>query len=84
MELDLISILIIIVLGGLVGWAASAVVSKPQGTIADIVSGIVGAFIGHFLFDTLGAQGVTGFNLYSLMVALIGAIVLLLIVRLVR
>ncbi|MDZ7705693.1 MAG: GlsB/YeaQ/YmgE family stress response membrane protein [Trueperaceae bacterium] len=84
MDLDLVTILVIVVLGAVAGWAASLVVKRPQGLIADIITGIVGAFLGSFLFGVFGAQGVTGIDLYSFLVALVGAIALLLVIRLIR
>jgi uncharacterized membrane protein YeaQ/YmgE (transglycosylase-associated protein family) len=53
------------------------------GLIGDILVGIVGAFLGGFIFNLLGHAGVTGFNVYSLVVAFVGAVVLLVIVWLV-
>jgi uncharacterized membrane protein YeaQ/YmgE (transglycosylase-associated protein family) len=79
-------ILLWIIFGALTGWIASLIMGTDaqQGSLLNIVVGIIGAMIGGFVFQTFGATGVTGFNLYSLMVAIIGAIVLLAIVRLVR
>lgn len=77
------SILGWIILGGLAGWLASLLVrGGGLGIVGDIVVGIVGAFIGGIIVAVLGGQGVTGFNLWSLIVAIIGAVVLLFIVRL--
>lgn len=74
-----------IVVGGLAGWLASVLVrGGGLGVLGDIVVGIVGAFIGGFIVDLLGGSGFTGFNIWSFIVALIGAIVLLLIIRMVR
>ena len=75
-----------ILLGALAGWVASLIMktNRQQGTLLDIVVGIVGAVIGGFLFETLGRSGVTGFNLYSLLVAIVGAVILLAIVKAVR
>ena len=53
----------------------------PGGIIGDIITGIVGAFIGGWLFNAFGHSGVTGINLYSILVAFVGACVLLLIIR---
>jgi uncharacterized membrane protein YeaQ/YmgE (transglycosylase-associated protein family) len=62
------------------GFIASKIVNKTgEGVILDIVLGIIGAVVGGFLFSLIGAQGVTGFNIYSMFVAIIGAIVVLLI-----
>ncbi|CAN5621437.1 hypothetical protein BH23DEI1_BH23DEI1_14800 [soil metagenome] len=80
------NILLWIILGALAGWIASLVMktNREQGTLIDIVVGIVGAFIGGLLFSMLGAQGVTGFNIWSFFVAIVGAVVLLAIVKAVR
>ena len=60
------------------GFMASNIVrSTGQGLLVDIVLGIVGAVIGGFLFTAIGAAGVTGFNLYSMLVAVIGAVAVL-------
>lgn len=75
-----------IVLGGIAGWIASMVAktNASQGIFLNIIVGIVGAFIGGITFGFFGGAGVTGFNLYSLLVAIVGAVVLLYIVRMVR
>lgn len=75
-----------IFLGGLAGWIASMIAKTngQQGLFLNIVVGIVGAFAGGFVFSLFGGAGVTGFNLYSLLVAIVGAVVLLYIVKLVR
>ena len=74
------SILAWIVLGLIAGFIGSKLVNKTgEGVFLDIVLGIVGGVVGGFLFSLLGAQGVTGFNLYSMFVAVIGAIVVLVI-----
>jgi uncharacterized membrane protein YeaQ/YmgE (transglycosylase-associated protein family) len=67
-----------IILGLIAGFIASKIVNREgEGFFMDIVLGIVGALVGGFIFNAFGAHGVTGFNLYSLVVAVIGAIVLL-------
>jgi uncharacterized membrane protein YeaQ/YmgE (transglycosylase-associated protein family) len=69
-----------IILGLIAGFIASKIVNKAgEGFILDIVLGIVGAIVGGFIFSLFGANGVTGFNLYSMIVAIIGAIVVLVI-----
>jgi uncharacterized membrane protein YeaQ/YmgE (transglycosylase-associated protein family) len=74
-----------IVLGLLAGFIGSKLVNKSgEGLILDIVLGIVGAFVGGWLFNTFGATGVTGLNLYSLLVAVIGAVVLLVVYHAIR
>jgi uncharacterized membrane protein YeaQ/YmgE (transglycosylase-associated protein family) len=72
------------VLGALAGWIASIITRTSQGLLLDIVTGIVGAVIGGWIMSALGNAGTTGFNLYSLLVAVLGAVVLLVIVKAVR
>lgn len=72
------SIIAWIVLGLIAGFIASQIVKgRGEGVVGDIVVGVVGALVGGFLFNLIGATGVTGFNLWSLFVAVIGSIVLL-------
>jgi len=72
------SIIAWIVLGLIAGFIASKIVNRSgEGFLLDIVLGIVGAVVGGFIFNAFGAVGVTGFNIYSLIVAVIGAIILL-------
>jgi uncharacterized membrane protein YeaQ/YmgE (transglycosylase-associated protein family) len=74
------SIIAWIILGLIAGFIASQIVNKQGGGFfLDIVLGIVGALVGGFIFSALGAVGVTGFNLWSLLVAVCGAIVVLFI-----
>jgi len=69
-----------ILLGLIAGFVASKIVNKSgQGFILDIVLGIVGAIVGGFLFSLFDVHGVTGFNLYSMFVAVVGSIIVLLI-----
>ena len=78
------NILVWIIFGAIAGWVASIVMgkNKKMGAIANIVVGIIGAFLGGYIMDFFGAQGVTGFNLPSLLVAIVGAVVLLFVVGL--
>jgi uncharacterized membrane protein YeaQ/YmgE (transglycosylase-associated protein family) len=72
------SILGWIILGLIAGFIGSRIVNKQgQGFILDIVLGIIGAIVGGFIFTQLGATGVTGFNLWSMLVAIVGAIIVL-------
>lgn len=74
------SILAWIILGLLAGFIASKLVNnRGEGVLLDIVLGIVGAVVGGFVFRAFGATGVTGLNIYSLVVAVIGAVVFLLL-----
>ena len=69
-----------IVLGLIAGFVASKIVNKQgEGLILDIVLGVVGAVVGGFLFSMLGAKGVDGVNIYSMFVAVVGAVVVLVI-----
>jgi len=69
-----------IVLGLISGFIASKIVNKSGlGAVMDIVLGIVGAVVGGWLFNTIGHVGVTGVNLYSILVAVVGAVVVLII-----
>jgi uncharacterized membrane protein YeaQ/YmgE (transglycosylase-associated protein family) len=69
-----------IILGLLAGFIGSKMVNKQgEGVFLDIILGIVGAIVGGWAFTALGATGVTGFNLYSLFVAVVGAIIFLVI-----
>jgi len=71
-----------IVIGAVAGWLASIVMKTSQGLLMDIIVGILGAFIGGFLVNQFGSVGITGFNIWSLFVAFIGAVVLLGVIRL--
>ncbi|WGM40185.1 GlsB/YeaQ/YmgE family stress response membrane protein [Caulobacter sp. NIBR1757] len=78
------SILAWIVLGIVAGFIASKLINKSgSGLVMDLVLGVVGAVVGGWLFNQFGSAGVTGFNLYSLFVAVVGAAVVLLIYHLV-
>ena len=79
------SILAWLVLGLIAGFIGSKLVNKTgEGLVLDIALGIVGAIIGGWLFSLFGMHGVTGVNLYSLIVAVIGAVVLLLVYHAIR
>ena len=73
-----------IVLGLIAGFIASKVVNKTgEDIVLDLGLGIVGAIVGGFVFNQFGAAGVTGFNLYSMLVALVFAVLVLVIYHLV-
>ncbi len=74
-----------LVLGLIAGFIGSKIVNKTgEGLIMDIVLGIVGAFVGGFVFTHFfGANGVTGFNLYSMFVAVVGAVIVLVLYHLI-
>ncbi len=76
--------LVWIVFGFIVGLIASFLVGREGGLLTDIILGILGAVVGGWLFHSFGMPGVTGFNLWSLLVAVVGATVFLLVFRLIR
>lgn len=80
------NIIIWIIFGALAGWIASIIVKTngEQGAIGNIVVGIIGAFIGGMVSRTFGGPDVTGFNLTSLIVAVVGSVILLAIVGMFR
>lgn len=72
-----------IVVGLIAGWLASLVVrGTGLGIVGDIIVGIIGGVIGGIILSLIGGAGVTGFNIWSIIVAFVGAVILLLIVRL--
>ena len=74
-----------IVLGLIAGFIASKIVNKTgSGLLMDILLGVVGAMVGGWLFSTFGGTGVTGLNLYSMMVAVVGAVLVLVIYHAIR
>jgi uncharacterized membrane protein YeaQ/YmgE (transglycosylase-associated protein family) len=79
------SILAWMVLGLIAGFISSKIVNKAgEGFLLDIVLGIVGAIVGGYLFNLFGASGVTGVNIYSLFVAVIGSVLVLVLYHAVR
>lgn len=79
-------IILWIVFGGLVGWIASMVMGTDpeQGILLNVVVGVIGAVLGGWLMNHFGRSGVTGFNVYSFLVALLGAVILIAFVKLLR
>ncbi len=80
------NIILWIVFGALAGWIASLVMGTDEsmGALANIIVGILGALLGGFVFGLFGFSGVTGFNVWSLVVAIVGAVILLWLVQLFR
>lgn len=80
------NIILWLIFGALVGWVASLIMGTDaeQGMILNIVVGVVGAFLGGTIMNLFGASDVTGFNLYSFLVSLVGAVVLIGLVRAIR
>jgi uncharacterized membrane protein YeaQ/YmgE (transglycosylase-associated protein family) len=74
-------ILLWIVFGAIAGWVASMIMRSENGLLWDVLLGIVGSVMGGFLMSLLGQPSVTGFNLYSFFVAILGAVVLIWIGR---
>ena len=73
-----------LVLGALSGWIANRLMNSRTGLIDNIIIGIIGAFIGGFVFNFLGAQTITGLNLHSIFVSVVGACILLWIINKIR
>lgn len=85
--MDPVNILVWIIVGAIAGWLASIVMrtNRSQGLLEDIIVGIVGGVVGGFLLNALGVGGaVTGLNVTSILVAFVGAVVLLFLLRAVR
>lgn len=76
-------IILWVIFGAIAGWLASIIMKTDaqQGAVANILVGIAGALIGGFIFSLFGGGGVSGFNIGSLLVALVGAIVLIAILK---
>ena len=74
-----------IVLGGIAGWIASMITGRNDrmGCITNIAAGVVGAIVGGWIFSLFGGGGVSGFNLGSLLVAIVGAVVVLAVINLI-
>jgi uncharacterized membrane protein YeaQ/YmgE (transglycosylase-associated protein family) len=76
-------LLLWIALGALAGWLASLIMktNAQQGALMNIIVGIIGAVVGGLLMNLIGFEGVTGFNIWSIVVATLGAVVLIWAVR---
>jgi len=82
----LTALLFWLILGGIAGWLAGAVMGANArlGFMSTIVLGIVGALVGGFIFNLLGGVGITGINLYSILVAIVGSVAVIGIARATR
>lgn len=83
----LVNLIIWIIVGGIAGWLASIVMktNRSQGLVEDVIIGIVGAFIGGFVFDILNIGGdVDGLNIGSILVAFVGSVILIFILKKLR
>ena len=79
------SILAWIVLGLIAGFIGSKIVNRTgEGLVLDIILGVVGAVVGGWLFNQFGASGVSGLNLYSVLVSVVGAVVVLIVYHAIR
>ncbi len=78
--------LVWIIFGAIAGWVASLIMKNngSQGTLWDIIMGIVGSIVGSYVFNMFGEAGVTGFNLYSLFVSVVGACIVIFVGRMLR
>lgn len=73
-----------IILGGLAGFVANMITHEEGGLVKNIVLGIIGGIVGGGIVQVLGGTGVSGFNLYSFVVAVLGAMLLIYIVRMIK
>ncbi len=75
-----------IVLGGIAGWLASLVMKRDedQGLLGNIIVGVIGGLVGGFVMNLIGGEDINGFNLYSLLVAFLGAVIVLWIYNAIR
>jgi len=83
--MSLLNIILWIIFGALAGWIASIITGKNRkmGGLANVVTGIIGAFLGGSIMNFFGYEGFTGFNFWSLLVAIGGAVVLIWVVGLI-
>lgn len=79
-------IIVFLVLGGIAGWIASMVMGTDgrQGIVENVIVGVIGALLGGVVVNMVGGTGVTGFNLYSILIATLGSILFIWILRLAR
>jgi len=70
-----------IIIGGLAGWLASMILGteEQQGLLGNIIAGVLGGIVGGWIMSAIGSEGVSGFSFWSFLVALLGAIIVLLI-----
>ena len=73
-----------IILGGLAGLVANMITHEEGGLLKNIVLGVIGGVVGGWLVELIGGSGVNGFNLYSFVVAVLGAMLLIYIVRMIK
>ncbi|MDI9491227.1 MAG: GlsB/YeaQ/YmgE family stress response membrane protein [Clostridiaceae bacterium] len=75
-----------IVIGAIAGWIASKITKNDagMGILANIIAGVIGGLVGGFVFNAIGGSGITGFNIWSLFVAIVGSVIVLAIYNLIR
>jgi uncharacterized membrane protein YeaQ/YmgE (transglycosylase-associated protein family) len=73
-----------LVVGLISGWLASIIMKSSGGVVMDIIMGVIGAFVGGFVMNLMGQDGVSGFNPYSIAVAVVGACIVIFIGRQIR
>ncbi len=82
-NVDITGIIAWLVIGAVAGWLASVLMKTPSGMLTDVIVGIIGAFIGGLLFTAVGLPAITGFTLWTVIVAFVGSVVLLAVLRMV-
>ena len=70
-----------IIVGGIAGWIAGMIMKKEGGFVKNIITGIIGALVGGFVLNFFGIDGVSGFNLWSILVATLGSVILIAIIN---
>jgi len=73
-----------IILGGIAGWLGSMLMEEERGCLMNVLVGVIGAVLGGFLFSFIGGTGITGFNIWSFIVAIIGSVIFLAVLRKLR
>ena len=76
------SIIAWIIIGGLAGWVANMIMKSDGGLVRNIITGIIGALIGGFVMNFFGFDGITGLNIWTFVVALLGSVILIAIIDL--
>jgi uncharacterized membrane protein YeaQ/YmgE (transglycosylase-associated protein family) len=80
-NVDLTAIFAWLIIGGVAGWLASVIVRTQSGILTDVIVGVIGAFIGGLMFTAVSLPGMTGFTFWTVVVAFMGSMVLLALLR---